>query len=80
LLNFGYSEHAARKTLIATNNADFDVLTSYLELHAADEGFNDPPIEEKKKKKHRPRLIPLELQKLFTNMQTLDLRALSTQG
>lgn len=77
LKSFGFNEHGCRKALIATKNGGIDQAFEYLGLHENDPGFNDPPTMPKRR---RPRYIPLELQRLFAQMQSLDQRAISTEG
>ena len=50
----------------------------YIAANSSKAGFNDPPKEIGSKKKKKPRLIPLELQNLFTRLQLLDCEAIST--
>lgn len=75
---FGLNEHAIRKALVATRNAGMDQALDYIKQHENDPGFSEPPVVEKRKRK--PRYIPLELQRLFVQMQELDQRAISTEG
>jgi len=70
-------ENGCRKSLSATKNS-LDEAMDYYWQHEGDVNFHEPTIADKKKKK-KPRVIPLELQKLFTNMQILDQQALSTE-
>jgi uncharacterized UBP type Zn finger protein len=80
----GFSNSGAYKSVEATKNVGFEQALEYAFEHSEDAGFNDPlPKEtaekEASKKKKKPRLIPLELQSLFTKMQFLDRKAISTQ-
>eukprot|EP01039_Chlorochromonas_danica_P014248 gene14248-16606_t len=42
-------------------------------------GDNPPPAEEAPKKKKKPRYVPLELQRLFSELQMIDKAAISTE-
>eukprot|EP01041_Mallomonas_annulata_P014519 gene14519-30909_t len=80
LISMGFPEHGVKKALIATENNEQRAL-DYIFSNQDTPGFNDPPPEDKdtsKKKKKKPRLIPLELQRLFTQMQLLDCYSVST--
>ncbi len=80
LMQFGFNEHGAARALIAVKNESVDTAIEYYSSHSEDPGFCDAPVSESKAKKRKPRQIPLELQQLFTEMQLLDERALSTAG
>ena len=80
MIDMGMDEHGSRKSLVATNNRGIEDAVEYYTSHENDPGFKVPPAGEKdKKKKRKPRVIPLELQRLFTNMQVLQKQALSTE-
>lgn len=83
----GVAEHHARRALLATKNAPLDEIFSYIEQHENDSEFNKPleesntdGIEENKKKRKKPRQIPLEIQRLFTMLKLVDQETVSTQG
>ena len=86
LTSMGFDEHGSRRALLATKGSGgVDAALNYYLEHSEDAGFLDPPKEDgtKKdiavgKKKKRPRLIPLELQRLFTQLQHLNIYAQST--
>lgn len=86
LTSMGFDEHGSRRALVATKGGGgVDAALNYYLEHSDDAGFLDPPKEEgtKKdgaagKKKKKPRLIPLELQRLFTQLQHLNIYAQST--
>jgi hypothetical protein len=84
LVDMGIPEHHAKRALIATNNGSLDAVFAYIEAHEHDAEFNKPPEpgqeENGKKKRKRPRLIPLEMQKLFTQLKMIDQGAVSTHG
>lgn len=77
LVSMGFSEHGGRRSLIATKNNLGDAV-DFFGRNCDTPGFNDPPPDDVKKKK-KPRLIPLELQRLFAQMQLLDCQTVSTQ-
>lgn len=89
LMDMGFEENGARRSLLATKGVLDAALNYYLE-HSEDAGFLDPPSKAKSsekastasaqaaKKKKKPRLIPLELQRLFTQLEHLDIDAQST--
>jgi hypothetical protein len=83
LKDMGLAENVARKALIAVKNAGimeaFDYVESHPEISTAVAESNSEK-EEGKKKKRKPRLIPLELQRLFAQMQLLNQKTLSTEG
>ena len=78
LKSFGVNEHGGRKALVATKNVSIEAAFDYVSQHENDPSFNDPPVTEKRRRK--PRYIPLELQRLFVQMQELDQRTISTEG
>jgi uncharacterized UBP type Zn finger protein len=84
LLSMGIAENHARKALEKTSNGTIDQIFEYIEKHENDVEFNKPlpsvSNDINKKKKKKPRYIPLELQKLFSQLQLIDTQAVSTQG
>jgi uncharacterized UBP type Zn finger protein len=84
LKNFGIEEAIARRALVATKNAGVEVAFSYIDEHPEEmKQVKEQQLagsSELKKKKRKPRLIPLELQRLFVQMQLLNKKSLSTQG
>lgn len=81
LISIGFSEIGSRKSLTATKNACFFDALEYYQLNESDPAFNTPVrLEENKKKKKKPRFIPIELQKLFTKLQLLNEKSISTEG
>lgn len=78
--DFGVTENKARRALISTKNASVEAVFEYLESHPNEPGDLIDISEDPKKKKRKPRLIPLELQNLFTRMQCVDQATLSTEG
>ena len=73
------NEIGSRKALVATKNIGIDEARSYYEQNESDPLFNIA-TDEVKKKKRKPRYIPIELQKLFTNLQLLNEKSISTEG
>lgn len=85
LLDMGVSENHATKALIGTKNGNVELAFQYIDAHQNDPAFNaeaDPRAVEAaaKKKKKKPRYIPLELQRLFTQLKLVDRLAVSTHG
>lgn len=79
LVDMGFNENGSKKACVATKNAGFEEAMEWIFQHSEDPGFEDPSEHEKRAKKKKPRLIPLELQRLFTQLQLLDCSAISTQ-
>lgn len=78
----GFSPEGAYRSVEACGNSTIEEILEYAIQHCGDNGFNDPlphVQEDSKKKKKKPRLIPLELQHLFTKMQCLDCSSISTE-
>lgn len=82
LKEFGIEEDIARRALIIVKNAGIMEAMDYIDQHENElrAQTSKSLAEDSKKKKKKPRLIPLELQRLFTQMQLLNRRSLSTQG
>jgi ribosomal protein L7/L12 len=82
LKEFGIEEEIARRALIIVKNAGIIEAMDYIDQHENElrTQISKSTAEDSKKKKKKPRLIPLELQRLFTQMQLLNRRSLSTQG
>lgn len=82
LKEFGIDEEIARRALIIVKNAGIMEAMDYIDQHENElRALTSKSLaEDSKKKKKKPRLIPLELQRLFTQMQLLNRRSLSTQG
>ena len=87
LASMGVNDFIAKKALKSTKNAAIEEVFEYimtnettLEKEAKEEveRVRNTTKDVKIKKSSKPRLIPLELQKLFTNMQSLNLKALTT--
>lgn len=91
LVDMGFTEHGCIKSLLATKGSpSVEAALNYYLSHSEEPGFLDPPpgpVPTKKqklnpsspsKKKKKARLIPLELQRLFTQLQHLDVYAQST--
>lgn len=80
LKEFGFEEAIGKLALVAVKNIGITEAFEYIEKNGeALKAEVTASTEEAKKKKKKPRLIPLELQRLFTQMQQLDRRSLSTQ-
>lgn len=82
----GFSYEASYRSLEAC--PDITSALDYAFAHAEDDDFNDPLPHQlagaaepanSKKKKRKPRQIPLELQRLFAKMQCLDCASISTE-
>ena len=90
LLSMGILEHHAKRALVGTKNGGLDGVFAYIEEHENDPEFNKPfedgktaaaaAAAEKTKKKKRPRVIPIELQRLFAQLQLSNKLAISTNG
>ena len=84
LKDMGLAENVARKALVAVKNVGimeaFDYVESHPEISTVTAAESNSEKEEGKKKKRKPRLIPLELQRLFSQMQLLNQKTLSTEG
>lgn len=86
LMSMGIPEHHARRALVGTKNGSLDAVFEYIEHHENDPEFNKPlpnsseNEENGKKKRKKPRFIPIELQRLFTQLQLIDQQAVSTNG
>lgn len=86
LMSMGIAEHHARRALIGTKNGSLDDVFEYIEKHENDAEFNKPmptnseTEENGKKKRKKPRFIPIELQRLFAQLQLIDQQAVSTHG
>lgn len=82
LKTMGFNEYAAQKALIETKNAGFEQAVEYCMEHQDDPSMQQPTAVDDgaKRKKKKPRYIPLELQRLFTQLQELNQRAISTEG
>ena len=79
LKGMGFGEFGATKSLLSTGNDNFEAAFEYYLAHSEDPGFLDDPNKDKKApKKKKPRLIPLELQRLFTELKKLNAKAVST--
>jgi hypothetical protein len=79
----GVSEHHAKRALVATKNASVDEVFSYIDEHESDPEFNKPleeAADSSVRKKKKPRQIPLEIQRLFTQLQMVDQSAVTTEG
>ncbi len=70
--SMGMSEIASKRSLIATKNKSLEEAMEYYYQNIQDPAFNAEVVsaEEVKKKKKKPRLIPLELQRLFTQVNS----------
>jgi hypothetical protein len=78
--DMGCEEAVSKLALVAVKNVGMMDAFEYIEKNEkALKAEVALSTEEAKKKKKKPRLIPLELQRLFTQMQQLDRRSLSTQ-
>jgi uncharacterized UBP type Zn finger protein len=85
LIDMGITENHATKALIGTKNGSLDQVFQFIDAHENDVTFNaevDMQAAEAaaKKKKRKPRYIPLELQKLFSQLKLVDRQAVSTHG
>eukprot|EP01035_Chromulina_nebulosa_P021140 gene21140-27392_t len=81
LVSMGVSENKAKKSLVATNNTGLLQAMDYIDknLQSDEVDISEIYIEPiDKKKKVKPRLIPLELQSLFTKMRLADVETIST--
>ena len=78
----GFTREGAYRSVEGTKNSGLEQALEYAFQHSNDKNFNDPLLvtqDENKKKKKKPRLIPLELQHLFTKMQCLNCSSISTE-
>lgn len=82
LREFGVEDNMSKRALIAVKNAGVMEAMDHIDQHEKElrAQIASAPVEDLKKKKKKPRLIPLELQRLFTQMQLINKRSLSTQG
>lgn len=82
LKEFGIDDEIGKKALIAIKNSGVMEAMDYIDQHEKElkAQIATAPSEDVKKKKKKPRLIPLELQRLFTQMQLSNKKSLSTQG
>lgn len=85
LTSMGIPEHHAVRALQGTKNGSLDEVFNYIEAHENDPEFNKPLVDpndanEGKKKRKKPRFIPIELQRLFSQLQLSDRLAVSTDG
>lgn len=82
LKEFGIEDEIGKKSLIAIKNSGVMEAMDYIDQHEKElrAQIAIAPSEDVKKKKKKPRLIPLELQRLFTQMQLSNKKSLSTQG
>eukprot|EP01034_Spumella_vulgaris_P022855 gene22855-29029_t len=85
LMDMGVSENHAMKALTGTKNGSMEECFQYIDAHENDVAFNteiDPQTAESaaKKKKRKPRYIPLELQRLFSQLKLIDRQAVSTNA
>jgi hypothetical protein len=88
LTEMGFDQHGAVRSVLATNNSSIDAALNYYLQHSEDAGFLEPTADKKgssknqeskqDKKKKKPRLIPLELQRLFSQLQCLNVESQST--
>ena len=78
LLQFSVDESVARYALVQTKNASVEEVFDYISSNGEEiaRKLASEANELPKKKAPRPRVIPLELQKLFTYMKTVDMQAL----
>lgn len=80
-----FAEPLVRKALIATKNADANQVIEYIYSHQTDMeaeilAESQSAIQhDVKRKKKKPRLIPLELQRLFSQLQSIDQSTISTE-
>jgi uncharacterized UBP type Zn finger protein len=91
-ISFGFEAHLVRRALKGTNNGSMDAVLEYMDAHAQDPEFNKPePVEElpsateqadadNKRKRKKARVIPIEIQRLFTQLQLINQYAISTNG
>lgn len=82
VMDMGFTREGAYRSVEACGNAGIEQVLDYAFQHSGDSDFNNPLPhlqEDNKKKKKKPRLIPLELQHLFTKMQCLDCTSISTE-
>ena len=82
LKEFGVEDEVARNGLISVKNSGVMEAFEYIGSHQEELKtiVNSTVNDSKKRKKVKPRLIPLELQKLFTRLQLIDQKSISTQG
>ena len=83
LTDMGIPEYQARRALIGTKNGGLDQAFGYIEEHENDPEFNKPTEnsnEANTKKQKKPRQIPLEIQRLFTQLQLINRCEISTDG
>jgi hypothetical protein len=78
LVAMGIERLTAVAVLQATKNAGVDEAFEYINKR----GNNIPKTgpEKSKKSTSKPRFVPLELQRLFSELQLIDAVAVSTQG
>lgn len=76
LVAMGVEEATARYALIKTKNKGIEeAFECIMEL-----GDKPPPVSESPKKKKKPRYVPLELQRLFSELQLINKATISTEG
>jgi hypothetical protein len=74
LMKLGISENGSKRACLAVKNAGLDQAMEWAFEHSDDPIFNEPV----KSKKKKARLIPLELQRLFAQLQHLERKTIST--
>ena len=72
----GIEDYKAKKSLSATRSEGIEQALDYLEKTE----IPPPTTKDSKSSKLKPRYIPLELQRLFSELQLLDKIAISTEG
>lgn len=83
LIESGLDSIGVKKTLIAVKNKSLEDAFDYYYSNIDKPNFltqSQSTREESKKKKRKPRYIPLELQRLFSQLDLLNQKAISTQG
>ena len=81
----GIPDHHAHRALVGTKNGSLDEVFNYIEANENNPEFNQPlqdpnDTADGKKKRKKPRFIPIELQRLFSQLQLSDRLAVSTDG
>jgi uncharacterized UBP type Zn finger protein len=77
LISMGIPENSAKYALVKTKNKGIEDAFEVVEQL----GDNPPPVDNSSgTKKKKPRYIPLELQRLFSELQLINKSAISTQG
>lgn len=86
LKDMGVEEEVAKTALINTNNGGIEAAFVYIEEHPeitatkVETPAENSSINTIHRTKKRPRLIPLELQRLFSQLKMAEQESISTKG